>query len=50
MDAGTKICLAISKGAITTVEKCVKWIDKHIKERLKKMEGEKIQPYLENLV
>ena len=36
--------------AIITAEKCVKWIDKHIKEGLKKMEGEKIQPYLENLV
>jgi HEPN domain-containing protein len=35
--------------AILTAEKCVKWIDKKIKEGLKKTEEEKKQPYLENL-
>jgi HEPN domain-containing protein len=35
--------------AIVVAEKCVKWIEKKIKEQLKKAEREKNQPYLDNI-
>jgi HEPN domain-containing protein len=35
--------------AITVAENCVKWIDKKIKEQLKKAEEENQQPYLDNI-
>ena len=35
--------------AIIVSEKCVKWIDKKIKDLLKKAEEEKKQPYLDNI-
>ncbi|MDR2588107.1 MAG: HEPN domain-containing protein [Spirochaetales bacterium] len=35
--------------AILTAEKCVKWIEKKIKELLKRAEEEKKQPYLKDL-
>jgi HEPN domain-containing protein len=35
--------------AITVAEKCVKWIEKKIRERLKNAEEEVKQPYLDNI-
>jgi HEPN domain-containing protein len=35
--------------AIIVAEKCVKWIEKKIKEQLKKAEEDKKQPYLNNI-